>query len=124
MARILLIDDDESFRKMLRLTLVKMGHDVVEAAHGKAGAKLFREKPADLVMTDLVMPEQEGLETIQEFRRAYPAVKLVAMSGGSRNLNAKDMLVIAKLFGAERTLTKPFSNQQLGEALTALLPQG
>jgi DNA-binding response OmpR family regulator len=119
MRRILLVDDDDSFRKMLRLTLVKLGYDVLEAGDGKEALRLIHEAPPDVVMTDLIMPEKEGLETIQALRRTHPSVKIIAMSGGGR-INARDFLVVAKLFGAHRTLIKPFSNQEMTAALDEL----
>jgi CheY-like chemotaxis protein len=106
---------------MLWLTLIKMGYDAVEAANGREAVKLYHQLPADLLLTDLIMPEQEGLETIQTFRRDHPAVKIIAMSGGGR-INAKDFLVVAKMFGAERTLTKPFATRELLSAIAELLP--
>jgi len=119
MRRILLVDDDDSFRKMLRLTLVKLGYDVLEAGDGREALSLIHEAPPDVVMTDLVMPEKEGLETIQALHRLHPSVKIIAMSGGGR-INARDFLVVAKLFGAHRTLIKPFSNHEMTAALDEL----
>jgi CheY-like chemotaxis protein len=120
MPRILLVDDDESFRRMLRLTLMKLGYEVLDAANGVEAVRLHAVLPADLVITDLIMPEREGLETIQELHRHHPNLKIIAMSGGGR-INAKDFLVIAKLFGASRTFTKPFATQDLAAAITELL---
>ncbi len=120
MSRILLVDDDEPFRKMLRLTLTKLGYEVVEAANGKEALRLHAALPADLVITDLVMPEREGLETILELRRQQPTLKIIAMSGGGR-INARDFLVIAKVFGASRTFTKPFATADLAAAVAELL---
>jgi two-component system, chemotaxis family, chemotaxis protein CheY len=112
MPRILLVDDDEALRKMLRLRLVKLGHEVLEAANGKEALRLCEAVPPDLVVTDLIMPEKEGLETIAQLRRLRPDVKIIAMSGGGR-INARDFLKIAKLMGASATLEKPFSHQEL-----------
>lgn len=120
MPRILIVDDDEAFRRMLKLTLVKFGYDVDEAPNGKKAIALHARAPADLILTDIIMPEQDGLETIPQFRKRHPGVKIVAMSGGGR-LSAADVLVIAKLLGADRTLTKPFSNEDLVSALDELL---
>jgi DNA-binding response OmpR family regulator len=120
MPRILIVDDDHSFRKMLWLVLVKWGYDAVEAANGKEAEKLHRFLPADLLLTDLIMPEQEGLETIQQFRRLHPAVKIIAMSGGGRS-DPRDFLKTAKLFGADRTFAKPFALEELAAAIAQLL---
>ena len=75
MARILLIDDDDSVRTMLRLTLAHFGHSVIEARNGKEGLELFQHANADLLITDIVMPEKEGLEVLMELRKKHPPVK-------------------------------------------------
>lgn len=122
MSRILLVDDDEPFRKMLRLTLTKLGYDVLDAANGREALRLHDVLPAELVITDLIMPEREGLEIIMELHRRQPALKIIAISGGGR-INAKDFLVIAKVFGASRTFTKPFATTELAAAVAELLEQ-
>jgi len=121
MARILLTDDDESFRRMLRLTLVRLGHTVDEAKDGAQAWTKFQAQPADLVIMDLIMPEKEGLETIRQFRKNRVAVKILAISGGGR-VDARDMLTVARQFGADAALPKPFSNEELAQALKLLLP--
>jgi DNA-binding response OmpR family regulator len=121
MARILLTDDDDAFRRMLQLTLTRMGHTVVEAHDGAQALKKFEAQPVDLVIMDLIMPEKEGLETIREFRKNRIAVKILAVSGGGR-IDARDMLTIARQFGADHVLAKPFSNAELTAALKLLLP--
>jgi CheY-like chemotaxis protein len=123
MKRILLADDDDSFRKMLRKTLVKMGFEVAEANNGNEALKAFAHNPPDLVITDLVMPEKEGLETINALRRIHAGVKIIAMSGGGRG-NAVDYLKVAKMLGADRVLSKPFSNEEIATALDELLGKG
>ena len=122
MARILLTDDDESFRRMLRLTLVRMGHTVDEARDGAQAWTKFQAHPADLVIMDLIMPEKEGLETIRLFRKNRVTAKILAISGGGR-VDARDMLAVAKQFGADAALSKPFSNDELLQALKQLLPK-
>jgi CheY-like chemotaxis protein len=116
MARVLLIEDNQAQREILRLILEKMGHTVIEASDGDDGLSRYARDGADLVLTDLIMPGKEGLETIQEFRRTYPAVKVIAMSGGAR-VGAHDYLKVAKQFGAVRVLSKPFSSAELAEAI-------
>jgi DNA-binding response OmpR family regulator len=120
MHRILLVDDDEPFRRMLRLTLTQLGYEVLEAADGNAALRLHAAQPADLVITDLIMPEREGLDIIQELHRHQPALKIIAISGGGR-INAKDFLVIARIFGAHRTFVKPFAIHELAAAIAELL---
>ena len=119
-SHILLVDDDELFRSMLRITLTKMGFTVLEARNGREALELFEQEPPEVVMTDLVMPETEGLEMIRELRRRDPHVKIIAMSGGGR-VGATDYLKIAKALGANRVLAKPFSNEEMYFALTELL---
>jgi CheY-like chemotaxis protein len=120
MARILLIDDDDQLRTLLRLMLTHFGHTVTEARNGVEGLKHFALDGTDLVITDLVMPEMEGIETILELRRREPQVKIIAMSGGGRNRGA-DYLRPAKAMGAAKTLTKPFSNETLIAAVNEVL---
>lgn len=123
MARILLIDDDKALREVLCLSLEHLGHTVVEAQDGDEGLALFAKHGADVVLTDLIMPGKEGLETIQELRRGYPSVKIIAMSGGGR-VPAQDYLVVAREFGAVRMLAKPFAIPALAAAITATLAEG
>ncbi len=120
MPKILLVDDDDAFRAMLRLTLMKLGHVVREACHGREALELYAKEPADLVLTDIVMPEQEGLETIYTLRHTYPNSKIVAMSGGGR-MDAHDYLKIAKATGAHRVLAKPFPKEELAQAINEAL---
>jgi DNA-binding response OmpR family regulator len=120
MARILLIDDDEAVRAMLIGTLNHFGHTVIEACNGKEGLKLFPQSKADIVITDIVMPEKEGLAVLMELRKAQPPVKIIAISGGGRN-GKVDYLPTAKLMGAAKVLAKPFSVEVLMAAVNELL---
>ncbi len=120
MARILLIDDDELLRKVLRMTLVHFGHTVSEASDGQEGLRLYDKEGADLLITDIIMPEKEGLEVLMSLRNRQPPVKMIAMSGGGR-INATDYLALAKRLGADRVLAKPFSNEALLAAIDELL---
>jgi DNA-binding response OmpR family regulator len=120
MARILVIDDEPSVRELLCAILTQEGHEVVEAADGKAGMRLFRESPVDLVITDLIMPEKEGLETIMELRRDFPEVKIIAISGGGI-IHAKDYLNMACAMGAHRAFEKPFGVPDMLNAVRELL---
>jgi two-component system, response regulator, stage 0 sporulation protein F len=123
MARILLIDDDETLRSMLSLTLNHFGHTVIEARNGKEGLKLFAQLQPDLVITDMMMPEMEGFEVLLELRKVRPPVKIIAMSGGTR-YGAAEYLRMAELMGAAKSLAKPFSNETLRAAIDGLLPGG
>lgn len=123
MARILLIDDDDDVRTVLRLTLVHFGHTVIEASNGRAGLELFQRDGADLVITDIVMPEKEGLEVLMELRKLKPSVKIIAISGGGRG-SAADYLHMAKKLGAATVLAKPFASEALMAAVNELLAVG
>lgn len=122
MARILIIDDEDQPRRMLLQALRRAGYEVTEARHGSEGLQRFREAPADLVITDILMPEKEGLETIMDLRREFPAVKIIAVSGGGRtgNLNFLD---IARRLGAQRTLQKPFGLRHMLATVHELLQE-
>ena len=118
MARILVIDDEPDMRAMLEKFLKSAGHEVILAADGREGVKKYRTSPADLVITDLYMPNQEGLETIGELRRRFPEVAIIAMSGKAAALT---MLSIAQKFGAVGMLHKPFAADELIAAVEKAL---
>ena len=120
MANILVIDDDNDFRTILCATLEDAGHAVNEAGDGLAGIRSFRDSPADIVLTDMIMPEREGIETILELKRDFPDVKIIAMSGGGR-LETNSFLSFAGKFGACGTLEKPFSAAHLLSAIDKVL---
>ena len=120
MAKILLIEDDAAVRAVLCDTLLRFGHGVTQARNGKEGLALLAVAAPDLVITDIIMPEQEGLAVLLEVKTKWPAVKLIAMSGGGRQ-NPAEYLRLATFFGAARTLMKPFSNLVLSEAISAVL---
>jgi DNA-binding response OmpR family regulator len=118
MARILVIDDDPDTRAMLEQILKAAGHEVFLAADGREGVMRHRTSPADLVITDLFMPKQEGLETIREFRIGFPEVAIIAMSGWT---NSGTMLPIAQKLGAVGILQKPFAADELLAAVAKAL---
>ncbi len=120
MARILVIDDEELVRFTLKQALEKAGHEVVEAADGNDGIAVCRRSPVDLIITDIIMPEKEGIETIVELRRDDPDVKIIAISGGGR-IGTKDYLELAQRFGARQVLRKPFGRQELLDAVQETL---
>lgn len=122
MRRILLVDDDAALRKLLRFNLTKMGYEVVEAANGNEALEIQKNDPAELVLTDLIMPEKEGLETIGELRKKYPGARIIAMSGGGRG-SAADYLKVAKMLGVDHVMAKPFSFKELADAVAGLLPK-
>ncbi len=118
MPRILLVDDDELLRAALHQILVRAGYDVEDASNGKVARWEYRRQPCEVVILDLVMPDEEGLGTIRELRRIDPNVKIIAISGGGVG-KAGDYLGIAKMLGAMRTLAKPF----LPDALLAMIAE-
>ena len=114
MKRILVIDDDEDIRDILAEMLTHAGYDVVEASSGGEGIRLYRQALFDLVITDLVMPDKDGLEVLMELRKDFPEVKIITLSG---NTYGRSSLETSKALGAARTLRKPFSEDQLLQAV-------
>ena len=115
MARIIIIDDDAVLREILARMLTDGGHTVKIAVNGFDGMKAFRAEPADLILTDIMMP-YGGLPTIRVLRAEFPDLKIIAMSGGGQ-----PRLDIAAGLGANRTLAKPFSSQELLEVIDNVL---
>ena len=120
MTTILLVDDDQQFRSMLGAVLSRAGYEVQEACNGNEATEMYRSHQPDLVITDLIMPDKEGLETIREIRHDNPGVRIIAMSGGGRN-GFENYLRVAKAFGAQVVLDKPFSHQEILEAVRTSL---
>lgn len=120
MARILLIDDDELLRDVLAKSLHHAGHTVIQASDGQQGVDLFHATEIDIVITDLVMPVQEGVETIIKLRRENPNLPIIAISGGVTN--SRTYLDMAGKLGAKRILAKPFTPKELLQAISEVLP--
>ncbi|MCX7354775.1 MAG: response regulator [Alphaproteobacteria bacterium] len=126
MAKILLIDDDDLVRQVITRQLERAGHAVSAAAHGGKGVEAFETQTFDIVITDILMPEKEGLETIQTLRRLAPAIPIIAMTGGpvSAQLSGKigvDYLGIAEQLGTTKTIRKPFRGAQMLAVIAACL---
>lgn len=119
MARILVIDDEAPIRRLLREALNRAGHEVLDAPEGRSGMALLQERTVDIVITDLLMPEQEGIETILALQKSFPQIKVIAISGGSKR--GFDFLSAATHFGAHRTIEKPFEIQEIIEAIQSVL---
>jgi CheY-like chemotaxis protein len=119
MAYILVIDDDALFRSVLRDTLIAAGHEVAVACDGKKGLKLYIQRPPALIITDIIMPEMDGIETIIELRRMDPLAKIIAVSAGSKRMPS--FLGPAKLLGAARTFSKPVDLPELLAAVAELI---
>jgi CheY-like chemotaxis protein len=116
MARILVIDDEPLVRATVRMILERHGHDILEAENGIAAVDTDAIWPSDLIITDIIMPEKEGIETIQHFRRTRPSVKIIAMSGGGK-LRTDSPLNAARLLGASHVFAKPVSCTDLIHAV-------
>lgn len=120
MAKILVIDDETLLVRSLAIILTKAGHTVVTADNGKAGLEMFARESPDLVITDIIMPVMEGIEAIQELRALNAKVPIIAVSGGGRTKNL-EFLRIAEKLGANAAIGKPFSKEQLLEAVAKCL---
>jgi DNA-binding response OmpR family regulator len=120
--QILVIEDDVAVRGLILETLSRAGYQVSAAGNGTEGLQLFREKNPDLVITDIVMPKKEGLQTIIELLQEAPGVKVIAMSGGGRFCN-DDYLKLARKFGARRTVAKPFLREEMLLAVREVLAE-
>jgi DNA-binding NtrC family response regulator len=120
--RILVVDDEEQILGMLRTMLEREGYEIETARDGKEAARSYRARPADLILTDLIMPEQEGLGLILELRREFPDVRVVVMSGGGK-VSAEEYLPIARKLGAVEALQKPFSRSELIRAIRSALSE-
>jgi two-component system, chemotaxis family, chemotaxis protein CheY len=120
MAKILVIDDERMVRETLKIILSAVEHEVLLAENGATGMKLFKEANPDLVITDILMPEKEGMETIRDLRELRPDIPIIAISGGGRVGNMS-FLRVAERFGANRTISKPFEPELVIQAIEELL---
>ncbi len=117
---ILIVDDEPAFCEMVGLMLEGAGHAVTLTADGVAGGRALEEKAFDLVITDLLMPEMDGLEFIARIRGKHPSVQILAMSGGG-HIASREYLKLARGLGAHALIEKPFTQDKLHEAVAALL---
>jgi YesN/AraC family two-component response regulator len=120
MANILIIDDEPQIRSMLKLMLERDGYEVAEAPDGIEAIRLYRQNPADLIITDLIMPNQDGIGMIIALKKEFPDVKIIAMSGGGLN-KPEGYLKGAKKLGAACTLTKPIDRDEMLRAVKDVL---
>jgi CheY-like chemotaxis protein len=116
---ILVVDDEPGIRELLCMMLEAAGHTVVAAEDGVQAPKVLATHPVQVIITDLLMPERDGLEFITEVRKKYPAIKIIAMSGGG-HIARDSYLRIAKNFGAHFLLEKPFSQSGVLNAIEAV----
>lgn len=121
MARVIVIDDDEQIRGFLQRLLEHAGHLVATAGNGDEGIELHQQEHADLIVTDILMPVQGGIETIYELRRASPDVKIIAISGGGAYGAPNHYMELARKIGAHSAFTKPFDSKALLDTVGELL---
>ena len=122
MAHILVIDDEVQIREVLRTVLERVGYSVTEAADGNEGLQIFAEGAIDLVVTDIIMPEKGGIDTIMDLRRDFPEAKIIAISGGGM-CGDVSYLDMAMGVGADRAIGKPFVLDEFLEAVETLLQE-
>ena len=120
MSKILVLDDEPSILLMIKKMLEKAGYEVIVASNGKEGMRLFERDKPDMVITDIIMPEKEGLETIFELRRMHPDLKIIAISGGGR-ISPDGYLPGARLLGANMVFQKPLVQKEFLTAVASLL---
>jgi DNA-binding response OmpR family regulator len=121
MQRILVIDDDDGIRAIVQLFLERKGYEVVCAADGEEGIRIFERASPQLIITDIIMPNKEGIGTIMQIRSRDSMIPIIAISGGARTDNI-DFLQMARKLGANESLAKPFTPQELVAAVRRLLP--
>jgi CheY-like chemotaxis protein len=120
MARILIADDEEDFSLLLQRALAAAGHEIRPARDGNEAINALKAAPADLAIVDIFMPGKDGIETIQEVRRLFPSVKIIAITGSVAKTSSS-LLVMAQKLGAQLVLSKPFSVEQILAAVNGLL---
>jgi len=118
--KVVVIDDNAEIRHVIELKLRTQGYKVITAANGKEGLNLIKSKQPDVVITDIIMPEKEGIEVITEVRRDFPDVKIIAMSGGGL-IGPHEYLSWTKMMGVQHTFTKPFAINEILEAVNELV---
>lgn len=121
MPMILVVDDDDQIRRLIRQTLEEAGYRVTEARNGREAIPQYRVDHADLVIMDILMPGQDGLVTITALRQDFPDLKVIAITGGTDRIGLLNFLDVAKMFGAGRTLQKPFEMKTLLDMVQAEL---
>ena len=121
MPSILVVDDEDQIRHLIRETLEQAGYHIAEACDGKEALQQYRLAPADLVIMDILMPNQDGLETTVALRREFPDVKVIVITGGSDMIGMLNFLDVAKMLGAHSTLQKPFEMKTLLDTVQAEL---
>lgn len=120
MARILVIDDQEPIRRIVRRALEQAGHEVEDAGDGGPGLEMLARHPADVVISDIFMPGQDGIQTLRAIRKQFPAVKVIVISGGD-STGMLDLRRDAELLGAVKSLQKPFTAREIVDLVNSVL---
>ena len=124
MARILIIDDDRFMCETLKRVFEGENHEVLIAGNGREGLELFRRERADLIITDILMPEKDGLESIAELKSEYPGLPIIAISGGGSRTGGTEFLEAASMLGADEVMRKPLVIRRLLETAARLVARG
>ena len=119
-SRLLVVDDNADTRQSMKLLLERAGYEVEVAQNGARALEVQRERSAQILITDIFMPELDGLETISRFRTEFPGVKIIAMTGGGIGFNRQNYLLSADVAGADAVLSKPFEKSTLLQALQSV----
>jgi CheY-like chemotaxis protein len=120
MAHVLVVDDDELVRSTIRASLARAGHDVIEARDGQEAVDILARGPVDVVVSDIIMPEIDGIGLLLQLRRQQPRLRVIVISGGGRTQNV-DFLRMATALGADLALAKPFTPEDLQRAVQSVL---
>jgi DNA-binding NtrC family response regulator len=120
MARILVIDDQDSIRRVVRRALEQDGHEVFDASDGELGMEILESHSFDVVITDIFMPGQDGIVTLRQVRKRFPAVKVIVISGGD-STGIMDLRQDAELLGAVKSLQKPFNAREIMDLVRSVL---
>jgi DNA-binding NtrC family response regulator len=120
MVRILVIDDQESIRRVVRRALEGEGHQVMDAGDGEMGMRVLERHGADIVITDIFMPGQDGIVTLREIRKKFASLKVIVMSGGD-STGMLDLRKDAELLGAVKSIQKPFTAREIIDAVRSVL---
>ena len=121
MARILVIEDDDSIRKLIEKFMTIDGHEVETAENGAVGLKMIDSRQYDLLITDIVMPEQDGIGVLMELRMRSSKLKTIVITGGSLKLQVDDLMLTARAMKADKVLQKPLDFEKLSQVVAALL---
>jgi DNA-binding response OmpR family regulator len=123
MTKILIVEDDQQLREMLKQLLEGESFEVIDSGDGEEAIKTLHENEVDLMITDIIMPEKDGVSLVRDLRKQFPDLKIIAISGGSRHIDPQNPLKIVEKMGVDRTLTKPFKLSELLDVVRELVPQ-